>query len=81
MQRQLYHLQQLFPFKQDSNIIQAVTVSSIQILGILSDSGKMLAQFDRKVVYLSDNATQTQIKMTENIVEIKKILKKWFMDC
>ena len=35
----------------------------------------MLAQFERKVVYLSDNATQTQIKMTENIVEIKKILK------
>ena len=35
----------------------------------------MLAQFDRKVVYLSDNATQTQTKMTENMVEIKIILK------
>ena len=35
MQRQLYHLQQRVPFKQDSNIIQGVTVSSIQILKIL----------------------------------------------
>ena len=26
----------------------------------------MLAQFQTKVVYLSDNATQTQTKMTEN---------------
>ena len=32
MQRQLDHLQQRFPFKQDSNIIQGVTVSSKQIL-------------------------------------------------
>ena len=32
----------------------------------------MLAQFERKVVYLNDNATQTQTKMTENMVEIKK---------
>ena len=35
----------------------------------------MLAQFERKVVYLSDNAMQTQTTMTENMVEIKKILK------
>ena len=35
----------------------------------------MLAQVERKVVYLSDNATQTQTKMTEKMVEIKKILK------
>ena len=35
----------------------------------------MLSQFERKVIYLSDNATQTQTKMTENVVEIKKILK------
>ena len=34
----------------------------------------MLAQFERKVAYLSDNATQMQTKMTENIVELKKIL-------
>ena len=33
----------------------------------------MLAQFERKVAYLSDNATQMQTKMTENI-ELKKIL-------
>ena len=32
----------------------------------------MLAQFERKVVYLIDNATQTQSKMTENMVEIKE---------
>ena len=75
MQRQLYHLQHRFLFKQDSNIIQGVTVSSIQKLGILSDSRIMLAQFERKVVYLSDDATQTQIKMT---VEIKKIINKIF---
>ena len=35
----------------------------------------MLAQFERKVVRFSDNATQTQTKMAENMVEIKKILK------
>ena len=35
----------------------------------------MLQQFESKVVYLSDNATQTQTKMTTNMVEIKKILK------
>ena len=35
MQMQLYHLQQRFPFKQDSNIIQGMTVSSIQILRLL----------------------------------------------
>ena len=34
----------------------------------------MLAQFERKVAYLSDNATQMQTKMTENILELKKIL-------
>ena len=34
----------------------------------------MLAQFERKVTYHSDNATQMQTKMTENIVELKKIL-------
>ena len=35
----------------------------------------MLApSFERKAIYLSDNATQT--KMTENMVEMKKILKK-----
>ena len=34
----------------------------------------MLAQFERKVAYLSNNATQMQTKMTENIVELKKIL-------
>ena len=28
------------------------------------------------MVYLSDNATQTQTKMTEHIVEIKKIKNK-----
>ena len=28
MQRQLYHLQQRFPFKQNSNIMQGVTVSA-----------------------------------------------------
>ena len=72
MQRQLYHLQQRFPFKQDSNTKQGVTVCSIQILKILKDSGIMLAQFERKVVYLSDNATQMQTKMTENMGEIKK---------
>ena len=75
MQKPLYHLQQRFPFKQDSNIIRVVTASSIQILRILQGSGIMLAQFERKVVYLSDNATQTQTKMLENMVEIKKILK------
>ena len=36
----------------------------------------MLAQFERKVAYLTDNATQMQTKMTENIVEVKKIVKK-----
>ena len=46
----------------------------------------MLAHFERKEVNLSDNATQTQTKMTENMVEIKKILKIriykcWFMGC
>ena len=35
----------------------------------------MLAQFERKVIYLSDNAKQMQTKLTENMVEIKKILK------
>ena len=75
MQRQLYHLQQRFLFKQDSNIIQGVTVSSIKILRMLSDSGIMLAQFERKVPYLSDNLTQMQTKMTENMVELKKVLK------
>ena len=35
----------------------------------------MLEQFERKVTYLSENATQTQIKMTENMVELKKIQK------
>ena len=35
----------------------------------------MLAQFERNVAYLSDSATQMQTKMTENMVEIKKILK------
>ena len=35
MQSQLYHLQQRFPFKQESNIKQGVTVSWIQILRIL----------------------------------------------
>ena len=35
----------------------------------------MLAQFERKVVYLSDNATQTQTQMKVNIVEIKKSYK------
>ena len=35
MQRQLYNLQQRFPFKQESKIIQGVTVSSIQELRIL----------------------------------------------
>ena len=35
----------------------------------------MLVQFQTKVVYLSDNATQTKTKMTKNLVEIKKILK------
>ena len=35
----------------------------------------MLAQFERKMVYLSDNATQMQTKMKENMVEIKKILR------
>ena len=34
----------------------------------------MYAQFERKVAYLSDNATQMQTKMTEKIVELKKIL-------
>ena len=36
----------------------------------------MLAQFQRKAVYLSANATQTQTKMTKNMVELNKILKK-----
>ena len=35
----------------------------------------MLAQFERKVAYLSDIAMQTQTKLVENMVEIKKILK------
>ena len=35
----------------------------------------MLAQFQTQVAYLSDSATQTQMKKTENLVEIKKILK------
>ena len=35
MQRQLNHLQQRFLFKQDFNIKQGVTVSSIQILRML----------------------------------------------
>ena len=35
----------------------------------------MLAQFERKVVYIIDNATQVQTKMTVNMVELKKILK------
>ena len=35
MQRQLYHLQRRFPFKQDTNIIQGVTLSDTQILIIL----------------------------------------------
>ena len=35
----------------------------------------MLAQFERKMAYLSVNATQTQTKMTKNMVELKKILK------
>ena len=72
MQRQLNHLQQRFPFKQDSNIVQWVTVSSTQILKML-DSGIILAQFERKVVYLSDNATHLQTKMTKNLVEITTI--------
>ena len=63
MRMQLYHLQQRFPFKQDSNIIQGVTVSSSQILRMLWDSGIMLAQFERKVAYLSANANQTQNKI------------------
>ena len=41
---------------------------------MLQDSGIMLAQFERKVAYLSDNAMQMQTKMTENIGELKKIL-------
>ena len=61
-------------FKQDSNKVQGVTVSSIQILRMLQDSGIMLAQFERKVAYLSDNAMQMQTKMTENIGELKKII-------
>ena len=32
----------------------------------------MLAQFEIKVVYRTDNATQTQTKMAENMAEIKK---------
>ena len=36
----------------------------------------MLAQFERKVVCLSDNATQMQTKMTENMGEIKTNPKK-----
>ena len=32
----------------------------------------MFAQFERNVVYLSDNATQMQTKLMENMVEIKK---------
>ena len=35
----------------------------------------MLAKFERKVVSLSDNATQMQTKMMQNMVEMKKILK------
>ena len=35
----------------------------------------MIALFERKVVYLSENGKQTQTKMTENMVEMKKILK------
>ena len=62
MQMQLYHLQQRVPFKQDSNIIQGETICSTQILKMLQDSGIMLAQFERKMAYLSANATQTQTK-------------------
>ena len=30
MQKQLYHLQQRFPFMKDSNILQVVTLSSVK---------------------------------------------------
>ena len=38
----------------------------------------MIAQFERKVVYLSHNAMQT--KMTENMIEIKKMLKLGYIN-
>ena len=40
----------------------------------------MLAEFERKVVYLSDNATQTETTITKNTVEIKKIQKLGYIN-
>ena len=75
MQRQLYHLQQHFPLSRILTLYKEWLLVASKYWAFFSDSGMMLATFERKVVYLSDNATQMQTKMMENMVEIKKIQK------
>ena len=55
--------------------MQGVTVSSIQILNKCKDSAMTFADFERKIVYLIDNAKQVQENLTKNTIEIKKILE------
>ena len=55
--------------------MQGVTVSSIQTLNKCKDSAMTFADFERKIVYLIDNAKQVQENLTKNTIEIKKILE------
>ena len=58
-----------------NHILQRMTVSNFQLLTGVYDSGKMLANFERKIKCIIDNAKKRHSILTENTTETKKILR------
>ena len=52
-----------------------MTVSNIQLLMGVYDSGKKFANFERNIKYIIDNAKQRHCTSMKNTTKTKKILK------
>ena len=52
-----------------------MSVSNIQLLICVYDSGEKFANFERNIKYITDNAQERHSTLTENTTETKKILQ------